>query len=256
MAEKAREDRKIDLKVRVRVSKVDLHEWDLVMNIWRACMLFFERELRKLADNGMLSRDTLHRIADKYDFSDLLRLSFRTLPDSERTRLVKLEEVSDAIQRVRDIPDLRSQQPELIDSVVEFPESSQQQAPDTYQPVKEPFPPESYPTSTQPSLFSGFQEESDFGRQPSFASSRGIQQDPFAAPPPAQPEIDFRIQQPVEQPMPAPEQPTIPSATDLQPNITVQDHLDQLQKNTASAVVELRRMMYNNLQKLKRELED
>lgn len=236
----------LDLKVRVKVKKVDPFEWDLVMNVWRSCMLFFERELRKLSDNGKLSKQTLYKIADGYDFTDLLRMRFRTFSDDERMRLVKLEEVSEALQRVRGLSELQeqpqSQQQDLLNAVIESstPLSLQSQQSPEYE-----------------STMRTYTEE-----QPSFAISPGgsgfAPQQPPAQPQPAQflDQTAPRNEDIPSQgtPSPIPTRPEI-NVTDP-PEVSVQEHLDLLEKNTASAVIELRRMMYTNLQKLKKQLDD
>lgn len=243
----------LDLKVRVKVKKVDPFEWDLVMNVWRSCMLFFERELRKLSDNGKLSKLTLYKIADGYDFTDLLRMRFRTLSDDERMRLVKLEEVSEALQRVRGLSELQeqpqSQQQELLNAVIESPTPlplQSQQSPGLT----------SHSTSYESTMRSYTEEQPSFTISPGGSGFTPQQ-------PPAQPQPTQFLDQTAPRnedipsqgtPSPVPTRPEI-NVTDP-PEVSVQEHLDLLEKNTASAVIELRRMMYTNLQKLKKQLDD
>ena len=84
----------IDVKVHFKGKGVEVEEYELIMNSWRACMLFFERELRKLNNKGKISNETLKKIANKLDFTELLRLSFLSIKDNERMRLVKLDVLS------------------------------------------------------------------------------------------------------------------------------------------------------------------
>ena len=40
----------ININTQVKVKNIELEEYEKIMDVWRACMLFFEREVRKLHD--------------------------------------------------------------------------------------------------------------------------------------------------------------------------------------------------------------
>ncbi len=237
---------KIELKVRVKVKNVDPFEYDLVMDVWRACMLFFERELRKMSDNGNLSKKTLYKIADGYDFTDLLRLNFETIRDDKRTRLVKLDEVSEAFQRVRNLPELLPHQQDIVNAVVEPPIDIPQTGtiPDQYR---------------NESIRQNVEQTAKFqlpSNQPQSREQLQIQTYNTNPNLQNQSETQPRIIQDPSSNQATSDKRKLPSELQEPPDISVQEHLDILEKNTATAVVELRRMMYNNLQKLKERLED
>ena len=44
----------INIKTHIKVKNIEVEEYEKIMNVWRACMLFFEREIRKLHDKEEL----------------------------------------------------------------------------------------------------------------------------------------------------------------------------------------------------------
>ena len=93
----------INIKTRMKVKNIEIEEYEKIMDVWRACMLFFEREIRKLHDKGEISDDSLRKVAKNIDFTELLRMTFLSINNQDRMRLVKLKEVAEAIQRVQQL---------------------------------------------------------------------------------------------------------------------------------------------------------
>ena len=54
----------ININTKVKVKDIEIEEYEKIMNVWRACMLFFEREIRKLHDRTELTTETLQQIYD------------------------------------------------------------------------------------------------------------------------------------------------------------------------------------------------
>ena len=207
----------LDLKVRVKVKKLDKIEYDAVMNVWRACMLFFERELRKMNDRGKLSTNTLRKIANNIDFTELVRLNLNSIPESDRMKLVKLDEVSEALQRMQNLPRLKPEQQTYVNSY-----ASQNQQLKAYTQYEKP---REVPTNK----FSDYSLSDSNISPPDQQIKQSIQKN----------ETEIHD---VDQ--------------DQKKEDTLQEHLKLLQKDTATAVVELRRMMYENLQRLRQSLKD
>lgn len=91
MAEKYTINEKITLKAK-NISKT---EYEAIMDAFRASMLFFEKELRKIKDRRTISDETLKAITKKLDLSELTRLKFSTL---ETMKLVKMTDVKRVVQ--------------------------------------------------------------------------------------------------------------------------------------------------------------
>ncbi len=195
----------VNINTRIKVKNIEVDEYEKIMNVWRACMLFFEREIRKLHDREELSTETLRKVADNIDFTELLRMTFLSIPDQERMRLVKLKEVAEAIQRVQQLSSLELHE-------ISSEQSQSETIPADYIPE--------YQQSIELSELS--QQQGDQLINP--ASSILQQSDQF--------EYQER------------------------PQINVKDHLKILQRNTASSVIELRKMMYQNIQKIRQTLSD
>lgn len=195
----------ININTRIKVKNIEIDEYERILNVWRACMLFFEREIRKLHDREEITTETLRKVADNIDFTELLRMNFVSIPDQERMRLVKLSEVAEAIQRVQQ---LSSQEIEQINSEA----TPSQNLYDEYNPE--------YQQSIE--LSELHQQNNEQVINP--ASSILQQAD---------------------------------KGSNLErPQINVKEHLNVLQRNTASSVIELRKMMYQNIQKIRQTLSD
>jgi hypothetical protein len=203
----------IDVKVHFKAKNVDIEEYELIMNTWRACMLFFERELRKLNDKGKLSTDTLRKISKNLDFTELLRLSFLSIKNEDRMRLVKLDEVAEAIQRVQKLFNTQAT------PVTRVPPQTTTQEKIFAQPMQQ-----------EPEIAHAIPQEQQYAKReettPLITQSKT--------------NLDFN-------------DPDYDSVKEFdKPDINV--HTNILQRNTASAVVELRKMMYENLQKIRNTL--
>ena len=194
----------ININTKVKVKDIEIEEYEKIMNVWRACMLFFEREIRKLHDRTELTTETLQKVAKNIDFTELLRTNFLSIPDQERMRLVKLKEVAEAIQKVQQLSEHEIQEIQ------------------TNQPYQ-------YPVSDS------YQTE--------------FQGDNYQATPPEPSE-------PVINPISSILKQENQLGDQNRPEINVKDHLKVLQRNTASSVIELRKMMYQNIQKIRQTLFD
>jgi hypothetical protein len=194
----------INIRTNIKAKNIEIEEYELVMNVWRASMLFFEREIRKLHDKERISTSTLEKLAEKIDFTELLRMTFLSIKDSDRMRLVKLAEVAEAIQRVQQIP-----QPKLHD-VIETNEH--------------------FIEENEPIIFPEQEVQFNFNDQ-------GTQE-----------LFENSIKSILNQPIPDENQNAL--------EIKAKDHLNVLQRNTASSVIELRKMMYMNIQKIRQTLSE
>lgn len=195
----------ININTQVKAKNIEVEEYEKIMDVWRACMLFFEREIRRLHDRKEISTPTLRKLADRMDFTELLRMTFLSIQDDERMRLVKLKEVAEAIQRVQQLEE---------HEVYEY----------SNEPVPEAI-------GTQETYV-------DYQQQTGFSN---VNQEPI------QNEAN-PISSILEQHDQLNEQ--------TKPEINVKDHLRVLQRNTASSVIELRKMMYQNIQKIKQTLSE
>ena len=195
----------INIKTHIKAKNIEVEEYEKIMNVWRACMLFFERELRKLHDKEELTTETLQKVADKIDFTELLRMNFLSIKDSERMRLVKLTEVAEAIQKVQSLSNQQIQDMAMEESYIQ-------------------------PTTSV-----------DYSEYQTLAGSQEFEQNP---------QLD------VENPIKSILSQNIQNDEDNRPEIRVKDHLRVLQRNTASSVVELRKMMFQNIQKIRQALSD
>ena len=203
----------IDVKVHFKAKNAEVEEFELVMNTWRACMLFFEREMRKLNSKGKLSQDTLAKISKKLDFTDLLRLSFLSIKGNERMRLVKLDEVAEAIQKVQNFTHGQVAQEPVPKRAYQVKEKYSPQPTITEQPIS-PIPANPVPQVHQQEISSllAQSEENLVFNESNYDSVAQF----------SKPDIN--------------------------------SHASVLQRNTASAVIELRKMMYDNLQKIRNTL--
>ena len=195
----------ININTQVKVKNIELEEYEKIMDVWRACMLFFEREIRRLHDREEISTPTLRKLADHMDFTELLRMTFLSIQDDQRMRLVKLKEVAEAIQRVQQVSE-----------------------PEYYEYSNEPTP-ESYTTQ---------EAYVDYQQQAGFSTVN---------PEPIQNEVN---------PISSILAQNAQLNEKTKPEINVKDHLKVLQRNTASSVIELRKMMYQNIQKIRQSLSE
>ena len=85
----------INEKVAIKAKNLPKIEYEAVMDAYRASMLFFEKELRKLRDRKTISTETLKSIAKHIDLSELIHLKFSTL---EPMKLVKMSDVQRVVQ--------------------------------------------------------------------------------------------------------------------------------------------------------------
>ena len=193
----------IDINTKVKVKNIEVEEYEKIMNVWRACMLFFEREIRKMHDKEELSTETLQKVANNVDFTELLRMNFLSIKDQERMRLVKLTEVAEAIQRVQQVSNQQIIEPTPDDQSVYVTKEDFISEYSTTQELDN----QEYPSILTNSLKSILNKE-------------------------------------------------IPIEDNSRPEIHTKDHLKVLQRNTASSVVELRKMMYLNIQKIRQALSD
>ena len=193
----------ININTKIKVKNIEVEEYEKIMNVWRACMLFFEREIRKLHDRDEISTPTLRKVADNIDFTELLRMTFLSIQDDERMRLVKLKEVAEAIQRVQQL------------SAQELQELNVDQATSdiTIQ--------ENYPEFQQSEQITTIEQQNVMSEVNPISSI-----------------LQQNDQMPEQE----------------KPDINVKDHLKVLQRNTASSVIELRKMMYQNIQKIRQTL--
>ncbi len=193
----------ININTKIKVKNIEVEEYEKIMNVWRACMLFFEREIRKLHDRDEISAPTLRKVADNIDFTELLRMTFLSIQDDERMRLVKLKEVAEAIQRVQQL------------SAQELQELNVDQATSdiTIQ--------ENYPEFQQSEQITTIEQQNVMSEVNPISSI-----------------LRQNDQMPEQE----------------KPDINVKDHLKVLQRNTASSVIELRKMMYQNIQKIRQTL--
>lgn len=204
----------INLKVRIKVKNVEVNEYELIMNTWRACMLFFERELRILNDKQKLSKETLLKISHNIDFTELLRTNFLSISDHNRMRLVKLDEVADAIQRIQN-PNIvyQSEKLQVIEKEnLNYVMNQEKESLDLDQSELEP-----EISIRIPNTDSNLEKKKNID--------------------------EFKVEK--------------MQLNELRmPNIDANEHSKILQRNTASAVVELRKMMYSNLQKIRNTLKE
>jgi hypothetical protein len=85
----------INEKVTLKTKNIPKTEYEAVLDAFRASMLFFEKELRKLRDRRAIDDETLRMITKKLDLSELTRLKFTTL---EPMKLVKMIDVKRVVQ--------------------------------------------------------------------------------------------------------------------------------------------------------------
>ena len=194
----------ININTKVKVKDIEIEEYEKIMNVWRACMLFFEREIRKLHDRNDLSTETLQKVAKNIDFTELLRMTFISIPDQDRMRLVKLKEVAEAIQKVQQLSEYEIQE---FQSDVPYPYSTT----------------DNYQAEFQEYDYTGAPQESN---------------------------------EPVINPISSILQQDNNIADQSRPEINVKDHLKVLQRNTSTSVIELRKMMFQNIQKIRQTLSD
>ena len=195
----------INIKTRMKVKNIEIEEYEKIMDVWRACMLFFEREVRKLHDKGEISDDSLRKVAHNIDFTELLRMTFLSINDQDRMRLVKLKEVAEAIQRVQQLSKHELQE-------FDYESSS------------------AYAYNKQ--TISDYQQYNTGSNIPEQEQIEQI--NPISS-------ILHQDNQIGEI---------------SRPEINVKEHLNILQRNTASSVVELRKLMYQNIQKIRQTLTD
>ena len=193
----------IDINTKIKVKNIEVEEYEKIMNVWRACMLFFEREIRKLNDRNELTSETLKKLSSNIDFTELLRMNFLSIKDPDRMRLVKLTEVAEAIQKVQQM------------SVQQYEE-----------------------TSGEP--YSNF--ASDAG-VPAYENINNVSTSAETLTSDTNPISNILNQNQSNE-------------NELPNEIRSKDHLKILQRNTASSVVELRKLMYQNIQKIRQTLSD
>ena len=194
----------IDINTKIKVKNIEVEEYEKIMNVWRACMLFFEREIRKLNDRNELTPETLKKVSSNIDFTELLRMNFLSIKDLDRMRLVKLTEVAEAIQKVQQM------------SLQQYEET-----------IGEPY-------------------SNSFASDvvvPEYESINNVSPSAETFAPDTNPISNILNQDQS-------------SENELPNEIRAKDHLKILQRNTASSVVELRKLMYQNIQKIRQTLTD
>ncbi|OLS23545.1 MAG: hypothetical protein HeimC3_24510 [Candidatus Heimdallarchaeota archaeon LC_3] len=194
------EKHNINEKVVIKAKNIPTMEYEAIMDVYRASMLFFEKEMRKLRDRKAIRGETLKSITKKLDFSDLTHLQFSTL---EPIKLVKMTQVKQVIQE--------------------------------FAPLQQPFQspvPLSPPSANQPLPPTKI----------SFSS----------APPPTN--MPYQSPSPEEQEMSSDTQLPKPIIEESNKHILPSTQLSA--KDTATAVMELRKLMIENLKKFKQKYQD
>ena len=72
----ADETKNIEIKAKVILKKMPRAEYEAIMMPYKRLMLQFERDLRKLADNGVISFSIVDKFTKEFNFADLQRLHF------------------------------------------------------------------------------------------------------------------------------------------------------------------------------------
>jgi hypothetical protein len=77
--------KKLEIKIGLTVKKLPLDEYESIMKLWKRYALKFERDLRQLADSGVISFKILDDFTKKFKFDELHRLRFTTPEEPEIT---------------------------------------------------------------------------------------------------------------------------------------------------------------------------
>jgi hypothetical protein len=140
----------INEKVILKTKNISKTEYEAILDAFRASMLFFEKELRKIRDRRSISDETLKAITKRLDLSELTRLKFSTL---EPMKLVKMTDVKRVVQEFSQPPAQN-----LAQTVPEPPKLSSQPPPETvpYSPTQSSVQPYNQASSVQnqPSVIS------------------------------------------------------------------------------------------------------
>ena len=188
----------IDEKVIIKAKNLPKTEYEAIMDVYRASMLFFEKEMRKLNDRDAISSETLKSVTKKLDFSELPHLQFSTL---EPIKLVKMTQVQQVIQEFA-------------------PQTQYFQTPATQQIADQPIPPTKISFSSgTPSAPIGYQ------------------------PPPNKEQTTYQ-------------QNSLPQPIIGESNKQIMPTTPLSAKDTATAVMELRKLMIENLKKFKQKYQD
>ena len=91
--------RKINEFVKIKANTQNNIEYEAILNIWRASLLFFEKELRKLKDRRTIGEGTFKELIENFDFTELSRMKFTT---TEPVKVVKIEDVTRVVREISD----------------------------------------------------------------------------------------------------------------------------------------------------------
>ena len=239
----------INEKVKLSAKNLSNIEYEGIMNVWRASMLFFEKELRKLSDKKVVGEKTFRQLVKNIDFTELSRIKFDTI--SEPMKVVKMEDVNRVmgemaqgrldtgeipidplkLGRPSSRPTISSDLDRLKSSLSSFPVSSTTPPP----PVSSSIRPLASTISSASNLPSS---------QPTIPS---IPINTAATPTiPSAAKSDTHSEQ----------NSNLSSPLNVSSNLTPEDHRTMLAKDTATAVMELRKMMLANLQKFKQQFKE
>ena len=72
----ADETKNIEIKAKIILKKMPRAEYESIMMPYKRLMLQFERDLRKLADNGVISFSIVDKFTKEFNFAELQRLHF------------------------------------------------------------------------------------------------------------------------------------------------------------------------------------
>lgn len=238
----------LNQKVKLTAKNLSNIEYEGIMNVWRASMLFFEKELRKLSDKKVVGEKTFRQLVKNIDFSELSRTKFDTI--SEPMKVVKMEDVNRVMGEMAqgrlgsgEIP---------VDPLKLGRSSSRPPLNADYSPFKSsptPFP----EPSTSASLFSG----STRSNVPNMQTSSNSFSEPKISPIPPPTNIPNPPSTFSSLPnMPVDQNVSPALSSSPQNTLTPEDHRTMLAKDTATAVMELRKLMLANLQKFKQQFKE
>jgi hypothetical protein len=73
----------LELKINIKLKKMPKAEYEAIMIPYKRLMLQFEKNLRQLADNGVISFSIVDEFTKKFNFGELQRLRFSTPEDQD-----------------------------------------------------------------------------------------------------------------------------------------------------------------------------
>lgn len=74
------ETKNLEINVKIKIKKMPIDEYEAIMKPYRRNLLQFEKSLRQLADQGVISYKILDEFSNKFNFIELQRLKF-AIPD-------------------------------------------------------------------------------------------------------------------------------------------------------------------------------